>query len=58
MKKIFICTALALSLGACTTNETMETKLMSNLDTTQDPGTDFFQYATGGWQKANPMTDE
>ena len=58
MKKIFICTALALSLGACTTNETMETKLMSNLAATQDPGTVFFQYATGGWQKANPMTDE
>ena len=47
-----------MSLGACTTNETMETKLMANLDTTQDPGTDFFRYATGGWQDANPLTDE
>ena len=58
MKRLFICTALAVSLGACTTNETMETKLMANLDTTQDPGTDFFRYATGGWQDANPLTDE
>ena len=58
MKRIFICTTLAVSLGACTTNETMETKLMANLDTTQDPGTDFFRYATGGWQDANPLTDE
>ena len=58
MKKLFICTAVALGLGACTTNETMETKLMANLDTTQDPGTDFFRYATGGWQDANPLTDE
>ena len=58
MKRIFICTALAVSLGACTTNETMETKLMANLDTTQDLGTDFFRYATGGWQDANPLTDE
>ena len=58
MKKLFICTAVALSLGACTTNETMETKLMANLDTTQAPGTDFFRYATGGWQDANPLTDE
>lgn len=58
MKRIFICTALAVSLGACTTNETMETKLMANLDTTKDPGTDFFRYATGGWQDANPLTDE
>ena len=31
---------------------------MNNIDTTQDPGTDFFQYATGAWQAANPMTDE
>ena len=45
-------------MGACTTNETMETKLMANLDTTQDPGTDFFRYATGGWLDANPLTDE
>ena len=58
MKRIFICTTLAVSLGACTTNETMETKLMANLDTTQDPGTDFFRYATGGWLDANPLTDE
>ena len=58
MKKLFICTAVALGLGACTTNETMETKLMANLDTTQDPGSDFFRYATGGWQDANPLTDE
>ena len=50
---------MALGLAACnTTNETMETKLLANLDTTQDAGTDFFQYATGGWQKANPITDE
>ena len=31
---------------------------MSNMDTTQDAGTDFFEYATGGWRKANPLTDE
>ena len=32
--------------------------MMANLDTTQDPGTDFFRYATGGWLDANPLTDE
>ena len=58
MKKLFIGTALLIGLCACTTNETMESKLMNNIDTTQDPGTDFFQYATGAWQAANPMTDE
>ena len=36
----------------------MDTKLTANLDTEYAPGTDFFQFATGGWQNANPMTDE
>ena len=58
MKKVFICTALALTLGACTTKESMESRLLSNMDTTQNAGTDFFEYSTGGWRKANPLTDE
>lgn len=58
MKKLFICTALIVGLGACSTEKSMETKLIGNIDTTQEPGVDFFQYSTGGWQKANPMTDE
>ena len=58
MKNLIIGAALLVGLGACTTKESMESKLMTNLDTTQDPGTDFFQYATGGWQNANPITDE
>ena len=58
MKKLIICTALAIGVGACTTKESMDSKLFANLDTTHAPGTDFFQYATGGWQNANPMTDE
>lgn len=31
---------------------------LSNLDTTAAPGVSFYQYATGGWQKANPIPDE
>ena len=65
MKKTLICTAIAISFGACATKEKKidmtnitETKLTANLDTTYIPGADFFQYATGGWQKANPITDE
>ena len=59
MKKILICTALAIGLGACSTKQTMESKIdLANLDQTQDPGTDFFEFATGGWRKANPLTDE
>ena len=59
MKRIIICTALAIGLGACSTERAMESKIdLANLDLTQDPGTDFFEYATGGWRKANPLTDE
>lgn len=29
-----------------------------NLDTTAIPGNDFYQYATGGWAKANPIKPE
>ena len=31
---------------------------LANLDTTATPGESFYQYATGGWQKANPIPDE
>ena len=59
MKKLFICTAIAMSLAACSTKNAMESKIdLANLDTTHHPGTDFFEYATGGWRKANPLTDE
>ena len=30
----------------------------ANMDTIAAPGESFYQYATGGWQKANPIPDE
>ncbi len=31
---------------------------LANLDTTIAPGEDFYEYSTGGWQKANPLRPE
>ncbi|MCL1868290.1 MAG: M13 family metallopeptidase [Paludibacter sp.] len=31
---------------------------LDNLDTLTSPKADFYQFATGGWQKLNPLTDE
>ena len=31
---------------------------LANLDSTYQPGTDFYMYATGGWQKLHPLTAE
>ena len=30
----------------------------ANLDETVSPGVDFYEYACGGWMKANPLSDE
>ncbi len=66
--KIKLSAALALSLlvVACgpTTekkSKTMETSVginLNNLDTNFRPGDDFFDYANGGWLKANPIPPE
>lgn len=52
-----------LSLGSCKSNKTRSSGngkdvLFVNLDTTTAPGDDFFQYANGGWIKANPIPGE
>ena len=51
------------AMTACTTNRESANTLTSginldNLDTTYQVGSDFYMYATGGWQKANPLTAE
>lgn len=59
MRNFFICAAAFLCAVSCTPEKKMETMIdFTNMDTTQCPGTDFYAYATGGWSKKNPLTDE
>ena len=47
--------------ASCTTgaDKTLNSGIdLANLDTTYLPGTDFYMYATGGWQKSLPLTAE
>ena len=49
----------ALCMTACNSNQALQTGIdLANMDTTMAPGTDFYQFATGGWQKAHPLTAE
>lgn len=59
MKRVFIYAALSLSIAACTTEKPMESKIdLANLDMNAKPGTDFYRFATGGWNDQHPLTDE
>ena len=59
-KHLFTVYALAAMAAACTPGgKQLASGIdLANLDTTYLPGTDFYMYATGGWQKANPLTAE
>jgi putative endopeptidase len=57
----FLVILSAMIITSCTEKKTVQTadRLdLANLDTTVAPGESFYQYATGGWQKANPIPDE
>ena len=63
MKKlIFYSTLLVMATSIGCTSKTTEYAdkgiEIANMDTSAVVGDDFYQYATGGWQKANPIPDE
>lgn len=64
MKRILFFTVISMLIMMTSCNEKKAEKTatatldLANLDTTAVPGDDFYQYATGGWQKLNPIPDE
>jgi len=61
MKKVpllMAATLLALATGCKPSTGDKAGLDMANLDTTAIPGVDFYQFATGGWQQANPLRAE
>jgi putative endopeptidase len=59
MKRIIYGLSIATLFAACKGNDKKETAkediLLKNVDTTVSPADDFFEYANGGWIKANPI---
>ncbi len=55
-KKILLMVTMAASLTAC--NQQTTGLKLENMDTAVKPGTDFYQYACGGWIKNNPLKPE
>jgi putative endopeptidase len=62
MKSIFASTLAILAIGwASCSDPKQETSIAdvalnrANLDTTYNPGDDFFRYSNGGWMKAHPI---
>lgn len=61
LKHVWPLAALCVA-AACTPkngeNEMTSGINLNNLDTLVNPGTDFYEFACGGWMKANPLTAE
>ena len=58
MKKSFLVMMSFLAFAACAPKSGIPALDLTDLDTTVSPKVDFYQYATGGWQKKNPLRPE
>ena len=66
MKKLIVIPLVAvgmMAMAGCSKSPVKETAKvdainLANLDTTVAPGTDFYEYACGGWIKSNPLKPE
>ena len=60
MKKLSILMISLCALAACGPKGVQHAPALdlTDLDTTTSPKVDFYQYATGGWQKKNPLKPE
>ena len=58
MKKLTIVMISMMALAACTPKAKVPALDMTDLDLSVSPKEDFYQYATGGWQKKNPLKPE
>ena len=59
MKKILMIICAAMAVAACSNRQAKVPAFdTGNLDNSVSPKDDFYAYAVGGWQKANPLKPE
>lgn len=59
VKSLISVIAMAITFGACTENQGTGIGIkVENMNDSIAPGTDFYQYACGGWIKNNPLKPE
>ena len=57
-RKLTSLMVMAIALGSCQNNQLGIGIKLDNMNDSVAPGTDFYQYACGGWMKSNPLSSE